>query len=84
MLIDNAKTALSPGDFELFMDVLNNPPPPSKELIELMRRAAPWPELPHPDLHAATVSCSGTEITIQCNDHDVKDRLMAFLTGEKP
>jgi hypothetical protein len=31
---------------------------------------------------AATVSCSGTEITIQCDDHDVKDRLMAFLTGE--
>lgn len=29
----------------------------------------------------ATVSCSGTEITIQCNDHDVKDRLMDFLTG---
>ncbi|WP_439357904.1 hypothetical protein [Bradyrhizobium sp. DASA03007] len=37
--------------------------------------------LPHPDLLAATVSCSGTEITIQCDDHDVKDRLMDFLIG---
>jgi hypothetical protein len=38
-------------------------------------------QLPHPDLLAATVSCTGTEITIQCDDHDVKDRLMDFLTG---
>lgn len=46
-------------------------------------RRPPMPDLPHPDLLAATVSCSGTEITIQCNDHDVKDRLMDWLTGEK-
>ncbi len=39
------------------------------------------PDLPNDDLLAATVSCSGTEITIQCDDHDVKDRLMDFLTG---
>jgi hypothetical protein len=45
-------------------------------------RRPPRPDLPHPDLLAATVSCSGTEITIQCNDHDVRDRLMDFLTGE--
>jgi len=31
----------------------------------------------------ATVSCSGLEITIQCNDHDVKDSLMDFLTGQE-
>jgi hypothetical protein len=37
--------------------------------------------LPHPDLLAATVSCCGSEINIQCDDHDVKDRLMDFLTG---
>jgi hypothetical protein len=35
-----------------------------------------------PDLLASTVSCSGLEITIQCNDHGVKDRLMDFLTGD--
>jgi hypothetical protein len=38
--------------------------------------------LPHSDLLSATVSCSGLEITIQCNDHGVKDRLMDFLTGD--
>ncbi len=46
---------------------------------------APTPAkgLPHPDLLAATVSCSELEITIQCNDHDVKDRLMDFLTDSQ-
>jgi hypothetical protein len=40
--------------------------------------------LPSEDLLAATVSCSGKEITIACDDHDVKDRLMDFLTGTAP
>ena len=31
-------------------------------------------------LNATTVSCSGKDITIQCNDHDIKDALMDFLT----
>jgi hypothetical protein len=26
-----------------------------------------------------TVSCSGLEVTIQCNDHDVKDRIVSFF-----
>jgi hypothetical protein len=80
---DHMVTVLSPEAFDAFLEALENPKPPSQALIDLMRRTPPWPELPHPDLLAATVSCSGTEITIQCNDHDVKDRLMDFLTGEK-
>jgi hypothetical protein len=76
-------TVLAPEAFDAFLDALKNPKPPSQALIDLMRRRPPWPELPHPDLLASTVSCSGKEITIQCDGHDVKDRLMDWLTGER-
>lgn len=32
-------------------------------------------------LNSATVSCSGLEIRIDCDDHDTKDAIMELLTG---
>ncbi|ARQ95391.1 hypothetical protein [Bradyrhizobium phage BDU-MI-1] len=81
MTDDSRVTVLEPAAFDAFLDALENPKPPSQALIDLMRRRPPWPALPHADLLAATVSCSGKEITIQCDGHDVKDRLFNWLTG---
>ena len=33
-------------------------------------------------LQAATVSCSGLDITIACPDYDTKDAIMQFLSAE--
>lgn len=32
-------------------------------------------------MNATTVSCTGLDITIACNDHDTKDAIMAVLVG---
>lgn len=37
--------------------------------------------VPKYPLLPSTVSCSGTDITIQCNDPDVKDTIFASLTA---
>ena len=34
-------------------------------------------------LLGCTVSCSGSDITIACHNHDDKDRLMDLLTNER-
>lgn len=34
-------------------------------------------------MDATTVSCTGLDITIACNDHDTKDAIMAVLVGAR-
>jgi uncharacterized protein (DUF1778 family) len=36
------RIVLLPGDFNAFIRQIDDPRPPTKELIELLRRKAPW------------------------------------------
>ena len=38
-------------------------------------------KLRHNIITAATISASGLDITIACNDHDTKDAILDMLTG---
>jgi hypothetical protein len=67
--------------YEQDEDLCTNPMCARVGCVLLNQRLTKEKTLPHPDLLAATVSCTGTTITIECNDHAVKDHLMNWLTG---
>ena len=48
---------------------------------EKERWVTPIPEVLFDALMDATVSSTGTTITIECGSHDTKDAILNFLTG---
>jgi uncharacterized protein (DUF1778 family) len=41
-VLETTLVRMTPAGFEAFMDAVSSPPAPVPEMVELLRRAAPW------------------------------------------